>query len=57
MQVKFRGKRFGECARAGVPGVNERAVNVEENEPNHAARKIAGRGPGASFLVALASGL
>jgi hypothetical protein len=36
MQVKLGGERFGKrlCARAA--GVNQGAVNIEENEPNHA---------------------
>jgi hypothetical protein len=36
MEVKFRGKRFGECLGARAAGVDERSVNVEQNETNHA---------------------
>jgi hypothetical protein len=40
MKVEFGRECFGECLRAGVACVDERAVNVEQNEPNHAARKL-----------------
>ena len=36
MQVEFRRESFFESLRAGVTRVNERAVNVEQNEPHHA---------------------
>jgi hypothetical protein len=49
MQVEFRGKSFFESRRAGVARVDERAVNVEENEPNH-AWKISEHGIPARFL-------
>ena len=39
MQLEFRGKRFGKRLRAGVARVDERAVNVEQNQFHH-ARKI-----------------
>jgi hypothetical protein len=40
MEVEFRRKRFFESLRSGVARVDERAVNIEQNEPNHAARKL-----------------
>jgi hypothetical protein len=49
MQVEFRRKRFSERLRSGVPRVDERAVNVEENEPDH-AKKYQGRRVPARFL-------
>jgi hypothetical protein len=38
MKVEFGRERFGERLCSGVSGMNERAVNIEENEPNHARR-------------------
>jgi hypothetical protein len=35
MEVEFRGKRLGKRARPGVTSVNERAINIEKNQPNH----------------------
>ena len=40
VKIEFRGEGFLESLRAGMARVDERAVNVEENEPNHAARTI-----------------
>jgi len=40
MEVELRGEGFGERPRARAAGVDQRAVNVKENEPDHAARKL-----------------
>jgi hypothetical protein len=40
IQVEFRRKSFLESLCARVPRVDKRAVDVEENEPNHALRKL-----------------
>jgi len=49
MQVEFRRERFFEGLRPGMSRVDERAVNVEENEPNH-AKKYQSREVPARFL-------
>ena len=49
MKAEFRGKGFGEGLRAGVARVDERAVNVEQNQFYH-ARKISERRNPARFL-------
>ena len=49
MQLEFRGKGLGESLRAGVAGVDERAVNVEQNQFHH-AQKISERRNPARFL-------
>ena len=38
MEVEFRRKSFRESACAGMPSVDERAVNVEKYQPNHAGK-------------------
>jgi hypothetical protein len=38
MQIEFRRKRFRKRPRAGMSRVNERAIDVEENQPNHAGK-------------------
>ena len=40
MEVELLGKSLRERRRARAARVNERAVDVEENKPNHAARKL-----------------
>jgi hypothetical protein len=52
MQLKFRGKRLGERLRAGVARVDERAVNVEQNQFHHAEKISEPRRP-ARFLSRL----
>jgi hypothetical protein len=49
MQVEFRRKSFFESLRAGVARVDERAVNVEQNQSCH-ARKISEPPAPARFL-------
>jgi len=49
MQFKFRRESFGERRRARPAGVDERAVNVEENQPSHAGKYQAATGA-ARFL-------
>ena len=48
--LEFRGNGFAKCARAGAARVNERAVNVEQNEPDHTAQKLNGNAPGGNAL-------
>ena len=48
MQVEFRGKSFAESLRTGMTRVDERAVNVEQNQFYH-ARKISERRNRARF--------
>jgi hypothetical protein len=50
MEIEFRGKSFGERLRARAAGVHQRAVNVEQNEPNHAARKLIAAARGGNEL-------
>jgi hypothetical protein len=50
MEIEFRGKSFGERLRARAARVDERAVNVEQNEPDHAARKLIAAARGGNEL-------
>ena len=43
VEMKMLGKRLGERRRARAAGVDERAVNVEKNQPNHACGKYQSR--------------
>ena len=45
MEAEFRGKGFGECLRAGMARVDERAVNVEQNQFYHACKISERRNP------------
>jgi hypothetical protein len=53
MQLEFRGERLGERLRASVARVDERAVNVEQNQFHHAHKISEPRRP-ARFLGRLA---
>jgi hypothetical protein len=53
MQPEFRGERPGESLRAGVARVDERAVNVEQNQFHHVRKISEPRNP-ARFLGRLA---
>ena len=49
MQAEDVAERARKRHRTRPARVNERAVNIKENQPDHAARKIAESLPGASF--------
>jgi len=49
VQVEFRGERFFESLRSGMACVDERAVNVEQNQFHHARKISEPRNP-ARFL-------
>jgi len=49
MELEFRGKSLGERLGAGVTRVDERAVNIEQNQFCH-ARKVSGLCRLARFL-------
>jgi hypothetical protein len=50
MEVEFRRKGFFESLRAGVARVDERAVNVEQNEFHHERRKLSFIGRGSNSV-------
>jgi hypothetical protein len=50
MEIEFRGKSFGKRFRSRAARVDKRAVNVEQNEPNHAARKLIAAARGGNEL-------
>jgi len=49
MKIEFRRKRLRKRPRPGMPGVNERAVNIEKDQTNHTG-KYQTAVPAARFL-------